>query len=160
VASCHQTLKIPDPQHRCFQGYATHIRGAGCQLFSGDPATASQPCHRQMGARRAGPSSQSYKTLQGNTVQFSSASDSAVSKNEHPALQKMKFIKFFQCLWVIFALLDPDCESGSGCNGVMDLYPDPNSQSGSREGKKMTHKHWKKFYKFHFLKCWMFFFED
>jgi hypothetical protein len=31
----------------------------------------------------------------------------------------MKFIKFFHCLWVIFALLDPDCESGSG------LDPDP-----------------------------------
>jgi hypothetical protein len=30
-------------------------------------------------------------------------------KREHPA------VKFFQCLWVIFALLDtdPDCESGS-----------------------------------------------
>jgi hypothetical protein len=35
-------------------------------------------------------------------------------KREHPALQKMKFIYFFLCLWVIFALLDPDWESGSG----------------------------------------------
>jgi hypothetical protein len=37
-------------------------------------------------------------------------------KREHPAIQKMKFINFFLCLWVIFALLgpDPDCESGSG----------------------------------------------
>ena len=35
-------------------------------------------------------------------------------KREHPALQKMKFMNFFLCLWVIFALLDPDCESGSG----------------------------------------------
>jgi hypothetical protein len=29
-------------------------------------------------------------------------------KREHPALQKMTFILFFLCLWVIFALLDPD----------------------------------------------------
>ncbi len=29
-------------------------------------------------------------------------------KREHPTLQKMKFINFFLCLWVIFALLDPD----------------------------------------------------
>jgi hypothetical protein len=28
-------------------------------------------------------------------------------KREHPALKKMKFTKFFLCLWVIFALLDP-----------------------------------------------------
>jgi hypothetical protein len=25
-------------------------------------------------------------------------------KREHPALQKMKFINFFLCLWVIFAI--------------------------------------------------------
>jgi hypothetical protein len=37
-------------------------------------------------------------------------------RREHPALQKFKFINFFLCLWVIFALLDPypDCESGYG----------------------------------------------
>jgi hypothetical protein len=29
-------------------------------------------------------------------------------KRELPALQKMKFINLFLCLWVIFALLDPD----------------------------------------------------
>jgi hypothetical protein len=29
-------------------------------------------------------------------------------KREHPALQKMKFINFFLCLWIIFALLDTD----------------------------------------------------
>jgi hypothetical protein len=35
-------------------------------------------------------------------------------KREHRALRKMKFINsFFLCLWVIFALLDQDCESGS-----------------------------------------------
>ncbi len=61
-------IKIPDSRHWCFQGDATHICGAGCQLLSGDLATTSQPCHRQMGARRGGPSSQSYKTLQGNSI--------------------------------------------------------------------------------------------
>ncbi len=36
-------------------------------------------------------------------------------KKEHLTLLKMKFINFFLCLWVIFALLDldPDCESES-----------------------------------------------
>jgi hypothetical protein len=34
-------------------------------------------------------------------------------KREHPALQKMKFIKFFQCLWVIFALLNQDTDQGT-----------------------------------------------
>ncbi len=38
-------------------------------------------------------------------------------KREHPALKKIKFIRFFLCLWVIFALLDPDpypdCKSWS-----------------------------------------------
>jgi hypothetical protein len=29
-------------------------------------------------------------------------------KRRHPALQNMKFLHFFQFLWVIFALLDPD----------------------------------------------------
>jgi hypothetical protein len=29
-------------------------------------------------------------------------------KREHPALQEMKCINFFLCLWVIFALMDPD----------------------------------------------------
>jgi hypothetical protein len=35
---------------------------------------------------------------------------------ELPALQKLKLINFFLCLWVIFALPDPDsdCKSGSG----------------------------------------------
>jgi hypothetical protein len=28
-------------------------------------------------------------------------------KKEHPAFQKMKFINFFLCLWIIFAFLDP-----------------------------------------------------
>jgi hypothetical protein len=54
-------------------------------------------------------------------------------KREHPALQKMKFINFFLCLWVIFALLGPDGESGSGyrsrdpieSGSNQDSYPDP-----------------------------------
>ncbi len=40
-------------------------------------------------------------------------------KREHPALQKMKFINFFLCLWVIFALLDTDPDPGT------PLHPDP-----------------------------------
>jgi len=50
-------------------------------------------------------------------------------KREHSALQKMKFLIFFLFLWVIFALLDPDSQSGSGY-GSTDLIesvsnPDP-----------------------------------
>jgi hypothetical protein len=40
-------------------------------------------------------------------------------KGEHPARQKMTFILFFLCLWVIFALLDPDTDPGTPLN------PDP-----------------------------------
>jgi hypothetical protein len=36
---------------------------------------------------------------------------------EHPALQKMKFIYFFQFFWVILVLLDPDPRA--------PLNPDP-----------------------------------
>ncbi len=41
---------------------------------------------------------------------------SALKGELHRALQKMKFINFFLCLWVTVALLDPDpdCESGHG----------------------------------------------
>jgi len=50
-------------------------------------------------------------------------------KREHPALQKIKLISFFLCLWVILALPDPDSdwktESGYG-------FRDPiESRSGS-----------------------------
>ncbi len=38
-------------------------------------------------------------------------------KREHPALQNMKILYFFQFFWVIFALLDPDPET--------QIYPDP-----------------------------------
>ncbi len=33
---------------------------------------------------------------------------SSALKRDHPALQNMKILKFFQFLWVIFALQDPD----------------------------------------------------
>jgi hypothetical protein len=46
-------------------------------------------------------------------------------KREYSALQNMKFLNFFLLLWVIFALLDLDSESGSGY-GCTDLI-----QSGS-----------------------------
>jgi hypothetical protein len=35
-------------------------------------------------------------------------------KRKKQTLQKMKDNNCFLSLWVIFALLDPDCESGSG----------------------------------------------
>jgi hypothetical protein len=34
--------------------------------------------------------------------------DFSPQKRKHPELQKMESINFFLCLWVIFALLDPD----------------------------------------------------
>jgi hypothetical protein len=40
-------------------------------------------------------------------------------KREHPALQNMKFIYFFQFLWVILAHLDPDPDPDALTN------PDP-----------------------------------
>jgi hypothetical protein len=58
-------------------------------------------------------------------------------KREHPELQKMKVINFLLCLWVIFALLDPDpianpdTDTGnrdpieSGSNPDSDPDPDP-----------------------------------
>jgi len=47
-------------------------------------------------------------------------------KREHKALQKIKCVNFFLCLWVIFALLDPDTDPGTPLN------PDPDPE------------HWKK----------------
>jgi hypothetical protein len=47
-------------------------------------------------------------------------------KREHPALQNMKILYFFLFLWVIFALLDPDSESGYGSADLIK------SGSGSR----------------------------
>jgi hypothetical protein len=46
-------------------------------------------------------------------------------KREHPALQKMEFSNIFLCLWVIFALLDPDLDSESGPYPGTQLNPDP-----------------------------------
>jgi hypothetical protein len=37
-------------------------------------------------------------------------------KREHPALEKPKFFTFFLCLWVIFALLDPDTDPRNPLN--------------------------------------------
>jgi hypothetical protein len=55
-------------------------------------------------------------------------------KREHPVLQKIKFINLFLCLWVIFALLDPDpgtdpeTPSKFGSNPDPDTYQDPDPQ--------------------------------
>ncbi len=50
-------------------------------------------------------------------------------KRGHRTLQNMNFYKFFLLLWVIFALLDPDSEygSGSGSTGPIEYgsNPDP-----------------------------------
>jgi hypothetical protein len=48
-------------------------------------------------------------------------------KREHISLQKIKFITFFLCLWVISALLDPDCESDPNTDLGTPLNPDPDS---------------------------------
>jgi hypothetical protein len=56
-------------------------------------------------------------------------------KREHPALQNIKFLNFFLFLWVIFALPDPDSESGFGY-GSTDLI-----ESGSNPDADP--KHWK-----------------
>ena len=37
-------------------------------------------------------------------------------KIEHPVLKNMKFLDFFQFLWVIFALLDPDPDPATQIN--------------------------------------------
>jgi hypothetical protein len=49
-------------------------------------------------------------------LQITSYRRSLKPSREHSALPKIKFINFFLCLWVIFALLDPDPdrETGSG----------------------------------------------
>jgi hypothetical protein len=45
----------------------------------------------------------------------------AALKRKHPALQKKEFINCFLCLWFIFALLDPDCESGYGSRNPIEF---------------------------------------
>ncbi len=42
-----------------------------------------------------------------------------IPKREHPALQIVKFLHFFQFSWVIFYLLDPDSAT------KIDADPDP-----------------------------------
>ncbi len=45
-------------------------------------------------------------------------------KRGHPALQNMKFLNFFQFLWVTFALLDPDAADQNQCVGIQaDVDP-------------------------------------
>jgi hypothetical protein len=46
---------------------------------------------------------------------------SSALKREHGAFQKIKFINFFLCLWIIFALLDPDTDTDPGT----PMNPDP-----------------------------------
>jgi hypothetical protein len=50
-------------------------------------------------------------------------------KREHPALQKLKFINFFLCLLVVFALLDPDPDESGDLiefrSNPDDTDPDP-----------------------------------
>jgi hypothetical protein len=46
-------------------------------------------------------------------------------KRGHPPLQNMNFYKFVLLLWVIFALLDPDPDSGSTGPIESGSNPDP-----------------------------------
>jgi hypothetical protein len=61
-----------------------------------------------------------------SVVDLDSEKPSAL-KREHPSLKKMKFINFLLFLWVIFSLLDPDHESGSGSRDPVEFVsiPDP-----------------------------------
>jgi hypothetical protein len=56
-------------------------------------------------------------------------------KREHPELQKMNFINFFLCLWVIFALLDPDPDCESRDPSELGSSPDSEQQNC----KKLLH---------------------
>jgi hypothetical protein len=44
-------------------------------------------------------------------------------KRKHPALQNMKFLNFFLLLWVIFALLDTDPDSGFRSSDLIESDP-------------------------------------
>jgi hypothetical protein len=46
-------------------------------------------------------------------------------KREHPALQNMKVLNFFLILWVIFALVDPDPDSGSEFSDLIESGSNP-----------------------------------
>jgi hypothetical protein len=54
-------------------------------------------------------------------------------KREHPALQNMKFLKFFLLLWVIFGLLNPDLDPEYGSRSIDPIESGSNSdpQPGS-----------------------------
>jgi hypothetical protein len=46
-------------------------------------------------------------------------------KREHPSLQNVKFFKCFLLFKVIFALLDPDSEYGSGSTDLIESGSNP-----------------------------------
>jgi hypothetical protein len=54
-----------------------------------------------------------------------STGEASALKREHPALQKMKILSFFQFFWVVFALLDPDPDPTAQINADPDTDPDP-----------------------------------
>jgi hypothetical protein len=56
-------------------------------------------------------------------------------KRKHPGLRKISFFNFFLCLWVILALLDPDCESDPDTDPGTPLNPDPDTALGKSVGK-------------------------
>jgi hypothetical protein len=56
----------------------------------------------------------------------------AAHKKNHPTLQNLNFKIFLLLLWVIFALLDPDPDSGSGFNRVSGTGFVPGSGFGTR----------------------------
>jgi hypothetical protein len=63
-----------------------------------------------------------FKGLSNDTTLMQIQSGRTVPlRRDYPALQKLKFINFFLCLWVIFALRDPDMDPGTPLNP--DPYP-------------------------------------
>jgi hypothetical protein len=48
-------------------------------------------------------------------------------KREHPVLQKLKFINFFLCIWVIFDLLDSDPDSEFGSRDLLQSGSNPDT---------------------------------
>jgi hypothetical protein len=68
-------------------------------------------------------------------------------KREHLAHEKMKFINFFLCLCVIFALLDPDPDADPGTlnpdlvRGIRILIRFHSTANEHEEGKKFINKY-------------------